>query len=234
MTPEHEEQVRRALAAVAEEDRDPRMPPDVAARLDDVLAELAAPRRGAPAAPDPAATAHVHRLAARRRHAHRLLVAAAVAVIALAGGAVVVRGIEGSGSGTSSSSRAGSAAEDGGGRSASTAEPRLRSATLARDVRRVLGDPSAAPTRARLAPEPSAGGTGGTGGTGGAGGLEGGGCALPATAPGSLVTRVRLDGRSAVLVVAPAGTGARTGTRVARVLSCADGSLLARTAVRGR
>ena len=51
MTPEQEEQVRRALAAAAgRQDPDSpaspeSMPPEVAARLDGVLAELAAPRR---------------------------------------------------------------------------------------------------------------------------------------------------------------------------------------------
>jgi hypothetical protein len=231
VTPEQEEQVRRALAAVADHDRDPRVPTEVAARLDDVLAELTEPRRVAATEPDPAVAARHDQLAARRRRGqrrHRLLVAAAVAVIALAGGAVVVRGIEGGASSDGSSSSAGGAAEDraGGGSSGhgsgAGAEPRLRTATLAQDVRRVVAGPAAASSRRRLAQQAPAGG--------GGQGTDGPGCRLPSTAPGGLATPVRLDGRRAVLLVSPP----RAGRRTARVLSCTGGAVLATTTVRDR
>ena len=86
MTPEQEEQVRRALRATARGDEPATMPPEVAARLDDVLAELTASRAEHPVHDDELA---------RRRHRrwpNVLVAAASVVVIALAGGAVATHG----------------------------------------------------------------------------------------------------------------------------------------------
>ena len=236
MTPEQEEQVRRALAASAQADRAPRMPPEVAARLDGVLADLVAPRLDPAAGRDPSDAVHLDQLAARRRRGHRLLVAAAVTVVALAGGAVVAGGLDGSGDRSASSARSAHSAGHGptpaapppGSAQEAAGAPVLRSGTLARDVQRVVDHPTAlssAPrSQARLAP--------GTAGSAGVSGSQGPRpvCARPSTAPGGFVGAVRLDGRPAILVVAaPVG-----GQRVARVLSCADGGLLARTTVRAR
>jgi hypothetical protein len=101
VTPEQEDEVRRALAAAAHPERlqaadepggrppaDPRMPADVAARLDEVLEALVAPRTGA----------------RKRRWPQALAVAAAAAVVVGAGAAVVTRGLPSAGSDSSASS----------------------------------------------------------------------------------------------------------------------------------
>ncbi len=239
MTPEQEEQVRRALAAAARADRPdgedapPTMPPEVASRLDDVLAELVA-GRSARAASDPA-PAGSDDLAARRarKWPNVLVAAAAVAVIAVAGGAVVTRGFGGS-SGSSSSSSAGSAGESqqdgmsqeqvapeaGGAPSAGNVlEPRLHSASLTVDVQRVV---DAGPTGSLRS---------GEGLTGAGARPDGAACDLPAAGRGAELVAVRLDGKPATLVLA----APTDGTREARVYSCADGSTpVATTSVRQR
>lgn len=225
MTPEQEEQVRRALGAVARAEDGPEtqgLPPDVAERLDDVLHELVTDRAGRsdrPTVPGPAAGAD--ELAARR---HRrwptvLVAAAAVAVIAAAGGAVATRGFgggaESSSAGSSSdlvaSGSAGLATPSG---AAAGSVPPLSSRTLARDIRIV-----AARSRSFMAPRdrgrdlvtlprpdhvP---------------------CGRPDTPRGADVVAVYLDGLPGTLVLTPA-TG---GTRVARVYSCAVPPALVRT-----
>ena len=242
MTPEQEEQVRRALAATARAEGDPALPPEVAARLDRVLHELEAPRvaaaerqAGTAAPADELASRH------RRRLPDLLVAAAAVGVIAVTGGAVATGGF-GLGGGSSSSTTAGSAsqgsdgprtpapqglgtdtgpgAEDsrlprtaaGDGRVAGSAAaspggeaagpagpglPRLRTATLRRDVERLLPVP---PVPTGADPSPNAA------------------CPGPAPRTGERRIAVRLDGRAATLVLeAPAN-----GTRTARVYACGE------------
>ena len=112
MTPEQEEQVRRALGAVARAEDGPErqgIPHDVADRLDVVLHELVA-GRSARGSTLPAAVGQ-DELAARRhrRWPNALVAAAAVAAIAAAGGAVATGGFGLGGHGDSSASRASSA-----------------------------------------------------------------------------------------------------------------------------
>jgi hypothetical protein len=222
--PEQEEQVRRALAATAraeDGDSSPTLPPDVADRLDGVLAELVAGRaardagRAVPAGSDEVAARRA------RRWPNVLVAAAAVAVIVAAGGAVAIRGLGGgSGSETSASSDSagGSTSQDraapeagavpspargdtGSKALGAVSVPRLRSASLAHDVQ-ALAD--AVPAGA-LAP-------------GRAGDPGAGSCVSPRAPRGAVVLAVRLDGRAATLILDPA----RGGTREARVYSCAD------------
>lgn len=84
MTDDQEEQVRRLLA---EARHDEPVPDDVVARLEGVLADLAA---------EPGRSAAVVRLADRRRRATRMLVAAAAVVVLGVGVGQVVRGLDGS------------------------------------------------------------------------------------------------------------------------------------------
>lgn len=235
MTPEQEKAARRALAALttgsADADRrdrtssprptDPPVPPDVAARLDEVLADLTAPRRAQ--RDDLAARRAAQERSRRRQHRqHLLVVAAAVAVIALGGGAVALRGLQPGGTAASSSRSstdpgaasapaAGSTSEGprlgSGPRSAlpsnaAGAAPGLRRATLRADVDRLLASRSTAEAAT--------------------GDLLG--CVQPSAAPGERLLGVRLDGRRAVLAVSADG-------RRARVFSCttADRVLAATT-----
>jgi hypothetical protein len=225
VTPEQEEQVRRALGAVARAEDGPEtqgLPPDVAERLDDVLHELVTERAGRsdrPTVPGPAAGAD--ELAARRhrRWPTDLDAAAAVAVIAAAGGAVATRGFgggaESSSAGSSSdlvaSGSAGIATPSG---AAAGAVPALSTRTLARDIRGV-----AARSRSFMAPRnrgrdlatlPRP---------------DGVRCGRPVVPRGADVVAVSLDEQPATLVLTPV-TG---GTRVARVYSCAVPPALVRT-----
>ncbi|MGA8995228.1 MAG: hypothetical protein WB441_13070, partial [Nocardioidaceae bacterium] len=95
MTPEQEEHVMRALAAIADAPSVEQVPPDVAARLDRVLTELAT----GPTTGPTTGTDDRDELARRRRsRPPRLLVAAAtVAVVAAGSGVVLTRGPGGSG-----------------------------------------------------------------------------------------------------------------------------------------
>ncbi|HET9760550.1 MAG TPA: hypothetical protein VFP51_12425 [Nocardioidaceae bacterium] len=218
MTPEQEEQVRRALGAVARAEDGPEtrgLPPDVAERLDDVLHELVTERAGRSARPTvPGPAAGADELAARR---HRrwptvLVAAAAVAVIAAAGGAVATRGFGGG----AESSSAGSSSDLVASGSPGTAAPSgaaagsvlpLSSRTLARDIRNVaatgLRSFMAPRDRGRdLATLPRP---------------DHVRCGRPDTPRGADVVAVYLDGLPGTLVLTPA-TG---GPRVARVYSCA-------------
>lgn len=234
MTPEQEEQVRRALAAAAAHRDEPgSMPPEVVARLDDVLADLTAPRTAA--ARDEADAAHPHRgtradggisdLGGRRRRRwpNRLAAAAAVAVIALAGFTVATRGLL-QGTGVAESSSAGSGAQDSGAQKApsegSTGSragsgtggpsaaagalpvPRLSSATLRRDVRRVAAAPVGARELSGQAPDGAT--------------SSGPACRRPATRRGDELVAVLLDGRPATLVL----RATRAGSREAQLYSC--------------
>jgi hypothetical protein len=232
MTPEEEQRVRRALADAAHPDgsRTP-MPPEVADRLDDVVARLVEERDGAAAT---AAAPGVDELANRRRARRwpRVLVAAAVVcVVAFGAGTVALRGL---GSGAGDSSSAGSApdsrADDrtsareqesaGGGKalvpegSAGAGDtalgdalpvPRLRSASLERDLRRLVAGASALPT--------------GPGADRSPGRVDSRvGCTTPRLRPGEQPVDVRLDGAGATLVLSPVIRGARE----ARIYSCDD------------
>lgn len=229
VTPEQEEQVRRALAAAAraEDAETPAtMPPAVAARLDGVLAELVQSRSTAQAA-SPARGRGPDDLAAHRarRRLNVLVAAAALAVIAAAGGAVVTGGLGGAGGSSdggaaSSDSRASGLADDQvsqpeaaaptapSGRSAVPVRgvPRLRTSTLAADVRRVVRSGAVADQSQdarKLAVRP-----------------DGSACDRPTVPRGADVVAVRLDGEPATLVIDRV-TG---GTREARVYSCGDAS----------
>ncbi len=240
MTPEEEEQVRRALAATAraeDESTSPGMPPDVANRLDGVLAELVGARSTRDTAPS---VPPGDELAARRarRWPNVLVAAAAVAVIAAAGGAVAIRGLGGDSANDSSASSDAAAGDayqddkaapeagtapsptdgDTGSRAlAALPVPRLRSSSLAADVQAVedagpVGDLASGAE----APDASAGRVG---------------CVIPPAPRGADVVAVRLDGRRATLVLGPP----HSGTREARVYSCADGGTpVARTTVEDR
>jgi hypothetical protein len=229
MTPEQEEQVARALAETARSEPVPPLPDDVAARLDDVLADLVS-ARGADAGQDRGAAqegtgASVDVLAARRRRRRPriLAAAAAVALVVAAGGAVVNGGLGispssdesasssagDSGSGKTQPRAAAGRAEDGT-TTARAAVPRLRTSSLRADVRRVLaGDYSAGagdrsgPRRKALTGPP----------------LDSDDrCVAPSAGPGERALVVRLDGRPATLLLGPV----RDGTRTAEVYSCGD------------
>ena len=249
MTPEQEEQVRRALAAAAgRQDPDSPaspegMPPEVAARLDGVLAELAAPRRAgsdpvdAPATSARAEDDGVAGLArARRRRWSRVLVAAAaVAVVALGGTAVVTGALTSTGSSdaTSAGSASSETRDDAGqqqkvapsagaglaaprtaGGDTPAAAPALRSAHLQRDVGRLLRGGVAA----FAAPRPQHGGASASPPSPTGARAPAAGCARPATTAGDRLVAVRLDGRRATLLLRPAGGG----TQEAQIYSCGD------------
>lgn len=229
MTPEQEEQVRRALSSFTPEEP---MPPEVAARLDATLAGLVEERSASePAEPEetaappayaPAATP-LDELAARRRRRRwgtALVAAASIGVLGIGINTVM----NGSGGADSSPAALDSAESDdaraGEGESApevfgeDAAGPRvgleslrdlrstdLRSETLQRDVRRA----------ARLLARP---------------GMEKGAapqsalgrCPLPFASAGDQLGAVLLDGERATLVLRePVG-----GTHVAEIYSCDD------------
>ena len=122
MTPEQEEQVRRALRALADAQPSQPMPEDVAHRLDDVLADLAAARSTGSGS----SAAARDELAARRRRRWPkiVLAAAAVSATALAGAAVATRqfgGADGKGSSSRAASPARSSSANGTAGTAGTA-----------------------------------------------------------------------------------------------------------------
>lgn len=227
MTPEQEEEVRRALTAAARaEDAagDRSMPPEVATRLDDVLAELVGDRTAratrVPAAPAGADTV-VDEVGARRarRWPTVLVAAAAVAVIAATGGVVATRGLGGGGAGSSATSdsaasaggqapEADKAVPSPGGSQALAAlpEPRLRTASLAADVQRAADATSTSGQAPRGAYDAQRREPGHAS------------CRRPDVPRGADVVDVRLDGKPATLVLDPPSGGRRE----ARVYSCAD------------
>jgi hypothetical protein len=238
MTPEQEEQVRRALAAAARaEDAEirPTIPPAVAARLDDVLADLVQGRAAPPVGVDARSPgSRTDQLAARRarKRLNVLVAAAAVAVIAAAGATVARGGLGGSGSADSSAASSsqtgvartegpppksettapspGSSGSDSGGRTGFSAvdEPLLRTSSLASDVRRVARSLAGTETgtgRERRTTSERP---------------DGARCERPSVPGAADVLAVRLDGAPATLVLLREVGG----TREARVYSCADGS----------
>lgn len=130
LPPHEEERVRRLLA---EARHDEPMPDEVASRLDDVLADLAA---------EPRRAATVHRLADRRRRAATMLVAAAAVVLAgvsvgqLVGGSNEDAATTSSDSGLAELDRDGPATgEAGGAGEEGAAPPQADGGTLARTQR---------------------------------------------------------------------------------------------------
>lgn len=235
MTPEQEEEVRRALAAAPAEAP---MPPEVVARLDATLADLVAER------PTTAAPAPLDELEDRRRRRWpRVLVAAASVSVLAYGAGVALNGLQVSGGGDATTARDGSivAEDEAGGQAApelarsdapvpgstdsrgyldstlradqllSEETVELDSSTLGEDVDRLLR--TTASDR---------------GGPAAASGKDESlsaflaGCAVPDTARGDRVAAARLDGRRATLVVRTAVSGAR----VAEVYSCDEPSRL--------
>jgi hypothetical protein len=244
VTPEQEEHVRRALAAAGRDDPagpSAGMPPEVAARLDEVLEELAAPRRAREeTSTGTGAGGHVVPFAdgidaqRRRRRPQALVIAAVVSVIALAGGAVATGGfgaLSGGGDSTSAGSAASGTRDDAGdeaqapsganglapktaGGDALAAVPRLRRDHLRGDVDRLLNGGGVAAFGVPPAREgASASPPSPTGAR-----SPGARCVRPATGAGDRLVAVRLDGRRATLLLRPAAGG----TREAQVYSCGD------------
>jgi hypothetical protein len=248
VTPEQEEQVRRALSAAAraEDDlarrasaEDPSqdtggpatIPADVAARLDTVLEDLLVPRVEADPPRD--------ELAVRRgrRWPSVLVAAAALCVIALAGGAVATGGF-GLGGGTGQHSTTGSAPSTG------AAHPGVGDSARRPSAPEMVGPsvmgPGHAPSDTGSAPEPSAGRSMAVSAAGPplrtlslthdiqrlvdrarplpAGLPPGSTCVPPVRHPGEELLGVRLDGRRATLVLGRP----ENGRQAARVYSCAD------------
>ncbi len=202
MTPEQEDQVRRVLAAVH---RPMPIPADVAARLEAVLDDLTAPRVAGEPPVQRIHRGHPARLGRLGWGRPNLLVAAAAAgVIALAGAAVATRGFGRTEQATSSSSAAGSPA-GGPGRSRALAPGGLRgqalaavhTATLARDVQRLVDRRGAHPSGDQQVPR---------------------GCVAPTLGRGEELLAVLLDGRPGSLVLGVPDAG----TREARVYRCSD------------
>ncbi len=227
MTPEQEEQVRRALRAAAQADEPVQMPPEVANRLDAVLADLAGP---------PKEQVGADELASRRnrRWPNLLVAAAAVAVIAVAGGAVATDGfgtLGGGGEASTSSAKSAASSTPSStpsptpsptpgssngltGEAAKPGVPLLHSTTLTSDVQRLLRARHSFTGGLDKAPEST--------------GKAAVHCARPFTGRGSALFVVRLDGRPATLVVGPV----RDGRRQARIYSCdGAGSRLASASV---
>jgi len=246
VTPEQEEQVRRALGSLPPEGP---VPPEVARRLDARLAELVAERdaesvesaepTGSPAAPV-GDGAERDELAARRRRRWRtgLVAAASVAVLGVGLGTVVDDLSLGGGDSASTTAGAGDSAPEtafgdaaGGARRLTDgtqylARDRqdLSSATLDSDVARVaaLGPvltagPAPSAEEGRVTTDQST-----------APGLAAiTACDVPRTRPGDQVVPVRLDGDRATLVL----RGDAAGTREAQIYSCDDGDVVLATTV---
>jgi hypothetical protein len=228
VTPEQEEQVRRALAAAARpaDAPDPPMPPEVVARLESVLDELVSPTAAtetsgrATGAPGEARPARDELAARRRRRWPNVLVAAA-AVCAIAFGALTVTtggpDLSGGSSEESTSGGGDSSADRG---TASAPEELAPSTGAAPGEPRSMAPegPPGPPLRSSTLTEDVQSL------------VDGGpeslarvrqvhsGCAAPSVRRGEQLLGVRLDGRRASLLLgAPRG-----GTREARVYLCND------------
>ena len=246
MTPEQEEQVRRALGSLPPEGP---VPADVAARLDATLADLVAERT------DGSAAVPTDDLAARRRRNRwrtGLVAAASVAVLGVGIGTV----LDDLTQGEADQATSGEAASDAGGarelapeqapqdsaggdadapkaadapdgvQYLATERQDVSSSTLDRDVARVA---ALTPVRAEREGGLTTDGTA----------PEANGrtlaaiapCAMPATRAGDQLAPVRLDGQRATLLLRPADDG----TREAQIYSCDDGDdVLASTVVPAR
>ena len=221
ITPEEDARIRSLLSSARASEQ---LPDDVAARLDSVLADLAADRDAERAHAD-------HPAGSRPRWRRgRVVLAAAVGVGVLGLAAVnlpqLSGGFQGAGDGSSdrSSDRAATVTEGKSGSgaeqpsaSAPQATSRLSTDTFRRDVRRLLA--AGADTR-QLAP--SSGTSGRTGDE-----LASGACAA-SPEPGVVrSSEVLLDGKLALLEV----FAARDGARVVRVVSCDGVQTLASTRI---
>lgn len=250
MTPDQEEQVRRALASVPPAQP---VPPEVAARLDARLADLVAERESASA---DRGTVEGGDTSRRRRWPAVLVAAALVGVVGVGVGTVLDNVTPGSlDAATEAGGDAGSAPEEraeGGAPLAEAPTPqqdgsrqpsalmdkhhrylllaeriRLGSETLRRDVSEIV-DLHIPRTTAR---EDAADDEGDSATAERKVDRLFGRCDLPATAPGDRLIAVRLDGDPATLAL----RRPEDGTRVAQVYSCADGgALLAHTRVSAR
>ena len=221
ITPAEDARIRSLLSSARASEE---VPDDVAARLDSVLADLAADRDAERAHAD-------HPAGSRPRWRRgRVVLAAAVGVGVLGLAAVnlpqLSGGFQGAGDGSSdkSSERAATATQGKSGSgaeqpsaSAPQATSRLSTDTFRRDVRRLLA--AGADTR-QLAP--SSGTSGRTGDE-----LASGACAA-SPEPGVVrSSEVLLDGKLALLEV----FAARDGARVVRVVSCDGVQTLASTRI---
>lgn len=239
MTPEQEEQVARALAETARHEPVPPIPPEVAARLDDVLADLVADRArgGTPAGQERTAEARpgtgVDEVAARRRarRSSWLTAAAAVTLIAAAGAAVATNGFGTTSDSDSSTTSAGgsttvqppgpdAARDDAGSQEKAAPESSAPSTSASGAGAPQLRSSTLVAdvqrvlredvTRTEARPAPRRKAlTGPPTGTP---------CATPPTGPGERVLAVRLDGEPATLLLG----ALRGGSRPARVYSCDD------------
>lgn len=239
MTPEEQEGVRRALAATPPAGP---MPPEVVARLEATIADLAAVRaadQAGSSGPAAAPGAPVSDLEERRRRRWPRVLVAAASVVVLAYGVGAVLQDTGFEAEMATDSAGGAGVDEGraeGGAASQEAEPELQEAptplsygpvvelhgsTLRRDVVRhlELGRPTA--TTDRLGTLDSSDRYARRDGT----------CVLPELGSADDVFAARLDDRRATLVV----RRARDGSRVAEVYWCGDGrTLLAATEVPAR
>lgn len=251
MTPEQEEQVRRALAAAPPVEG---LPAEVAARLDATLAGLVAERATGETGPEPAA---VTSLEERRRRRWPGVLVAAAAVSALAYGVGTTLGgvgLSGGGSAESTAARdqtfsgAGADSADGGATGGGAEDAPEEPGALVTDREGALAG-SAADGRALLVAGtarlhrdslreevgrlvrdagPARTPASDADKTRDSAGFLDARCEQPDLARGDRFAAVRLDGRRATLVVRKAVGG----TRVAEIYSCGDGSdLLAITQV---
>lgn len=248
MTPEQEEQVRRALASAPPAGG---LPPEVAARLDATLAGLVAERSaagvaGADGAPESEPAPVVALEERRRRRWPRLLVAAAAVSVLTYGVGTSLGGLQVSGgSAESTAARDETFAGGGSGAGADTDSltpedaPKALDGKVHADGARVLARKLLVPGTVRLngsslredvqrlVSSTLDGPANAREPVPTAGQLDSlGGCDQPDTGRGDRIAAARLDGRRATLVVRKATDG----TRVAEVYSCGDGSrLLAQT-----
>lgn len=248
MTPEQEEQVRRALASASPAGA---MPPEVAARLDAALADLVAGRSTedhtdptgeseAGTAGDPATeVAPVVSLQERRRRRWpRVLVAAASVTVIAYGVGVALDGLQVSGGANSTAARdetfAGAGADSADGGSEAAPEDAPTGLVHDRNGAKVQADKLLVPGTVRLRTEtldrdvrrlvrdvaPDARTPSHQQSRSLAGFLAA--CQQPALDRGDRIAAVRLDGRRATLVVREAIDG----TREAQIYACGDASKL--------
>jgi hypothetical protein len=222
LTPEEDARVR-ALLADLDVGLDARLPPEVAARLDDTLAGLVAER-------EPAAepVAEVVPLRARWLPA----AAAAAAVVVVLGGVGVATGVFRSVSGddaASQSTSAGGSSDTSDSAGGSSAEKAPSTAATPASPPAALAAEAPTLSTARFGPQVTAllraaarDGVPLGGDTSSQVQRRSPDCPGPAVTDGSTVRQVVLDGRAAVLVVHPA----RAGTSVAEAWSCDGGTRL--------
>lgn len=251
MTPEEEEQVRRALAAAPPVEG---LPPEVAARLDATLAGLVAERAAGETGPEPAVASLEERR--RRRWPGVLVAAAAVSVLAYGVG-TTLGGVGLSGGGAESTaardqtfSGAGADSADRGATEGDAEDAPEEPGALVTDREDAVAGGAPAEGRAllvsgtvrlhrgslreevgRLVRDAALARAPASDKTRDSAGFLADRCEQPDLARGDRIAAARLDGTRATLVVRKAVGG----TRVAEIYSCGDGSdLLAITQVPSR